>query len=158
MFQNADTISQVAHEQIIVALAPLLENNHPTQEICDFFTKVCMFRSIPPFGWSFRGYSSTVGSFVHIILSLYVGDLTLFYHCVSVGCFTLFHHSVIYLPDDTLIYAMWLRSYWAIKGTCQLHHCTHLKLVTNVSSMSNRPNCPDNTVIDWIKPCYCLWA
>ncbi|KAI0210206.1 C-Maf-inducing protein, partial [Lamellibrachia satsuma] len=39
--ENADTISQVAHEQIIVALAPLLENNHPTQEICDFFTKHC---------------------------------------------------------------------------------------------------------------------
>ncbi|XP_064641803.1 C-Maf-inducing protein-like isoform X2 [Lineus longissimus] len=39
--QNADTISKVAHENIIVALAPLLENNHPTQEICDFFTKHC---------------------------------------------------------------------------------------------------------------------
>ena len=33
-------MSQVAHEQIIVLLAPLLENNHPTQEICDFFSKV----------------------------------------------------------------------------------------------------------------------
>lgn len=30
----------MAHENIIVALAPLLENNHPTQEICDFFSKV----------------------------------------------------------------------------------------------------------------------
>ncbi|KAK2149679.1 hypothetical protein LSH36_442g03106 [Paralvinella palmiformis] len=39
--ENSDTISQVAHEQIIVALAPLLENNHPTQEICDFFSKHC---------------------------------------------------------------------------------------------------------------------
>ena len=40
LFQNSETISQVAHEQIIVLLAPLLENNHPTQEICDFFSKV----------------------------------------------------------------------------------------------------------------------
>jgi len=39
--QNDDIISQTAHEQIIVALTPLLENNHPTQEICSFFTKVC---------------------------------------------------------------------------------------------------------------------
>jgi len=38
--QNDDIISQTAHEQIIVALTPLLENNHPTQEICSFFTKV----------------------------------------------------------------------------------------------------------------------
>jgi len=40
--QNDDIISQTAHEQIIVALTPLLENNHPTQEICSFFTKVCL--------------------------------------------------------------------------------------------------------------------
>lgn len=40
IFQNADVITKVAHENIIVALAPLLENNHPTQEICDFFSKV----------------------------------------------------------------------------------------------------------------------
>lgn len=39
--QNADFITRVAHENIIVALAPLLENNHPTQEICEFFSKVC---------------------------------------------------------------------------------------------------------------------
>lgn len=39
--QNADFITRVAHENIIVALAPLLENNHPTQEICDFFSKHC---------------------------------------------------------------------------------------------------------------------
>lgn len=38
--QNADFITRVAHENIIVALAPLLENNHPTQEICEFFSKV----------------------------------------------------------------------------------------------------------------------
>lgn len=39
--QNADFITRVAHENIIVALAPLLENNHPTQEICEFFSKHC---------------------------------------------------------------------------------------------------------------------
>ncbi|KAK3086918.1 hypothetical protein FSP39_025386 [Pinctada imbricata] len=39
--QNADFITKVAHENIIVALAPLLENNHPTQEICEFFSKHC---------------------------------------------------------------------------------------------------------------------
>ena len=42
MFQqhNTDSISRAAHENIIIALAPLLENNHPTQEICDFFSLV----------------------------------------------------------------------------------------------------------------------
>ncbi|CAH1779274.1 unnamed protein product [Owenia fusiformis] len=39
--QNQDFITRLAHENIIVALAPLLENNHPTQEICDFFSKHC---------------------------------------------------------------------------------------------------------------------
>ncbi|XP_025115015.1 C-Maf-inducing protein-like isoform X2 [Pomacea canaliculata] len=39
--QNAEIISKDAHESIIVALTPLLENNHPTQEICDFFSKHC---------------------------------------------------------------------------------------------------------------------
>jgi len=39
--KNAGTVSQVPHEQIIFALTPLLENNHPTQEICDFFSKHC---------------------------------------------------------------------------------------------------------------------
>ncbi|XP_050397029.1 C-Maf-inducing protein isoform X1 [Patella vulgata] len=39
--QNADVITKLAHENIIVALTPLLENNHPTQEICDFFSKHC---------------------------------------------------------------------------------------------------------------------
>ncbi|XP_046359909.1 C-Maf-inducing protein-like isoform X2 [Haliotis rufescens] len=39
--KNSDVITKVAHENIIVALAPLLENNHPTQEICDFFSKHC---------------------------------------------------------------------------------------------------------------------
>jgi len=39
--ENEACISQVEHEQIIVALAPLLENNQPTQEICDFFSRHC---------------------------------------------------------------------------------------------------------------------
>lgn len=39
--ENVNAIDQGAHEQIIVALTPLLENNHPTQEICDFFSKHC---------------------------------------------------------------------------------------------------------------------
>ena len=30
-----------AHEEIIVALSPLLEKNHPSPEICDFFSKHC---------------------------------------------------------------------------------------------------------------------
>ena len=46
--QNADSVSQLAHEQIIVALAPLLENNHPTQEICDFFSKVSQYAASVP--------------------------------------------------------------------------------------------------------------
>ena len=37
---NTESISRAAHENIIIALAPLLENNHPTQEICDFFSLV----------------------------------------------------------------------------------------------------------------------
>lgn len=39
--ENVDSISQTAHEQIFLALAPLLEMNHPTQEICAFFIKHC---------------------------------------------------------------------------------------------------------------------
>ncbi|XP_069113637.1 C-Maf-inducing protein-like [Argopecten irradians] len=39
--ENADFITRVAHENIIVALTPLLENNYPTQEICGFFSKHC---------------------------------------------------------------------------------------------------------------------
>ncbi|KAK7114811.1 C-Maf-inducing protein-like [Littorina saxatilis] len=38
---NTDSISRAAHENIIIALSPLLENNHPTQEICDFFSTHC---------------------------------------------------------------------------------------------------------------------
>jgi hypothetical protein len=29
------------HEQVIVTLSPLLEKNHPSPEICDFFSKHC---------------------------------------------------------------------------------------------------------------------
>ena len=29
------------HEQVIVCLGPLLEENHPSPEICDFFSKHC---------------------------------------------------------------------------------------------------------------------
>ncbi|XP_029653026.1 C-Maf-inducing protein isoform X1 [Octopus sinensis] len=38
---NCDLISKSAHENIIIALTPLLENNHPTQEICEFFSRHC---------------------------------------------------------------------------------------------------------------------
>lgn len=31
-----------SHEDIIIALAPLFENNHPSPEICDFFSKVML--------------------------------------------------------------------------------------------------------------------
>jgi hypothetical protein len=30
-----------AHEEVIVALSPLLEKNHPSPEICDFFSRHC---------------------------------------------------------------------------------------------------------------------
>ena len=30
-----------AHEEVIVGLSPLLEKNHPSPEICDFFSKHC---------------------------------------------------------------------------------------------------------------------
>lgn len=33
-------ISESEHEQIIICMTPLLENTHPTQEICDFFSTV----------------------------------------------------------------------------------------------------------------------
>ncbi|XP_013393269.1 C-Maf-inducing protein-like [Lingula anatina] len=39
--QNEEFLSKIEHENIIVAIAPLLEKNHPTQEICDFFSKHC---------------------------------------------------------------------------------------------------------------------
>ncbi|XP_030831753.1 C-Maf-inducing protein [Strongylocentrotus purpuratus] len=39
--QNADMINSVAHESIIMAVAPLLENNQPSPEICSFFSKHC---------------------------------------------------------------------------------------------------------------------
>lgn len=40
--QNANSLNHTGHEQIIVALAPLLERNHPTQQMCDFFAKVIL--------------------------------------------------------------------------------------------------------------------
>ena len=52
MFQNTDCISQVAHEEIIVALAPLLENNQPTQEICEFFSKVKLLHVYIQTSWT----------------------------------------------------------------------------------------------------------
>ncbi|XP_070575082.1 C-Maf-inducing protein-like isoform X2 [Ptychodera flava] len=39
--QNTDVLNSVAHENVIVALAPLLENNQPSPEICAFFSKHC---------------------------------------------------------------------------------------------------------------------
>ncbi|KAL8560901.1 hypothetical protein ACOMHN_059085 [Nucella lapillus] len=38
---SSESISRAAHENIIIALSPLLENNHPTQDICDFFSLHC---------------------------------------------------------------------------------------------------------------------
>ncbi|CAE1277433.1 C-Maf-inducing protein [Acanthosepion pharaonis] len=38
---NSELTSKSAHENIIIALTPLLENNHPTQEICEFLIKHC---------------------------------------------------------------------------------------------------------------------
>ena len=59
-YQNAAIISQTAHEQIIVALTPLLENNHPTQEICSFFSKVrVLFDSVVMFIDRGCGYTFT---------------------------------------------------------------------------------------------------
>uniref|UniRef100_A0A0B6YSR8 C-Maf-inducing protein PH domain-containing protein n=1 Tax=Arion vulgaris TaxID=1028688 RepID=A0A0B6YSR8_9EUPU len=39
--QNDEFLSTELQESIIVALTPLLEKNHPTQEICEFFSKHC---------------------------------------------------------------------------------------------------------------------
>ncbi|ESN93743.1 hypothetical protein HELRODRAFT_88288, partial [Helobdella robusta] len=41
LLKEVNSINHVAYEQIIIALAPLLEKNHPTQQMCDFFTKHC---------------------------------------------------------------------------------------------------------------------
>lgn len=38
---NSELSSKAAHENIIIALTPLLENNHPTQEICEFLIRHC---------------------------------------------------------------------------------------------------------------------
>lgn len=39
--ENDEFLSKEFQESIIIALTPLLEKNHPTQEICDFFSKHC---------------------------------------------------------------------------------------------------------------------
>ncbi|XP_055890578.1 C-Maf-inducing protein-like [Biomphalaria glabrata] len=39
--QNDEFLGKEFQESIIVALTPLLEKNHPTQEICEFFSKHC---------------------------------------------------------------------------------------------------------------------
>ncbi|KAJ8042281.1 C-Maf-inducing protein [Holothuria leucospilota] len=39
--QNGDVLDSVAHSDIITAVAPLLENNQPSPEICAFFSKHC---------------------------------------------------------------------------------------------------------------------
>nr|CAB3231877.1 C-Maf-inducing protein-like [Phallusia mammillata] len=39
--QKADVINEASREDIIMALAPLVENNQPSTEICSFFTKHC---------------------------------------------------------------------------------------------------------------------
>lgn len=39
--QNDEFLGKEFQESIIVSLTPLLERNHPTQEICDFFSKHC---------------------------------------------------------------------------------------------------------------------
>ncbi|CAG5134304.1 unnamed protein product [Candidula unifasciata] len=39
--QNDEFLSKELQESIIIALTPLLEKNHPTQEICEFFSKHC---------------------------------------------------------------------------------------------------------------------
>lgn len=41
--QNDEFLSKELQESIIIALTPLLEKNHPTQEICEFFSKVPSF-------------------------------------------------------------------------------------------------------------------
>ena len=136
VFQNADTISQVAHEQIIVALAPLLENNHPTQEICDFFTKVAHFTVLHHSGdrshvisalsavsftfrhcvWVIWHYFVTVCLWVvsyYSITELFhiIPLLSELFHIIpslSVGCFTLVHYCLSYF---TLFHhCLWLVS------------------------------------------------
>ena len=40
IFQK-NTLLKATHEEIIIALSPLLEKNHPSPEICNFFSKHC---------------------------------------------------------------------------------------------------------------------
>ena len=39
-FQQQFNLPRYVHENVIVALAPLLEKNYPSPEICDFFSRV----------------------------------------------------------------------------------------------------------------------
>nr|XP_018670859.1 C-Maf-inducing protein-like isoform X1 [Ciona intestinalis] len=39
--KKSASLSNISHEDLITALAPLVENNQPTHEICDFFIKHC---------------------------------------------------------------------------------------------------------------------
>jgi len=43
LLKENESLNHAGHEQIIVALAPLLEKNHPTQQMCDFFSKHCKY-------------------------------------------------------------------------------------------------------------------
>ena len=38
--QQEFNLPRYVHENVIVALAPLLEKNYPSPEICDFFSRV----------------------------------------------------------------------------------------------------------------------
>lgn len=38
---HQNNIVRSLHEEVIVAIGPLLEKNHPSPEICDFFSKHC---------------------------------------------------------------------------------------------------------------------
>jgi hypothetical protein len=38
---QSKVLPREVYEEIIVAIGPLLENNHPSAEICDFFSKHC---------------------------------------------------------------------------------------------------------------------
>jgi hypothetical protein len=39
--QNGSFMEKAVHEKIIITLAPLLEHNHPSAELCNFFSRHC---------------------------------------------------------------------------------------------------------------------
>ncbi|GAB6026812.1 hypothetical protein CHUAL_013305 [Chamberlinius hualienensis] len=39
--KDLDWVPKSAHEDVIIAVAPLFENSQPSSEICDFFRKHC---------------------------------------------------------------------------------------------------------------------